>query len=72
MRIDKEAFAQSVLMSERKELTLEEKLALYLKAITLAEGHNKQYRKTKKTSSKSHKIEEKTTERTETNEKEFF
>lgn len=72
MRIDKEAFAQSVLMSERKELTVEEKLALYLEAIALAEGHNKQYRKARQTSSKSRKREEKGSESIETHEKESF
>ncbi|MGY3703418.1 hypothetical protein [Vagococcus martis] len=45
--IDKEKFAQSVLMSEKKELTLEQKLDLYVKAMELAAQHNKEIPKPK-------------------------
>jgi len=45
--IDKEKFAQAVLMSEKKELSLEEKLALYVNAMELAASHNKEIPKPK-------------------------
>lgn len=45
--IDKEKFAQAVLMSEKKDLSLEQKLDLYVKAMDLAASHNKEIPKPK-------------------------
>lgn len=42
MRIDKEKFAQAVLISNKESLDLEKQLELYVEAVKLADKHNRE------------------------------